>query len=596
MTEKRRPVSGLAAPVVPARGIGIARAGMPPRAAVPALPRPASLLAAAAAHWPLLLAVAALWLSTLILAALTMRASGGHLVYMRDDPYIHMAIAKNLARHGVWGLTRHEFSSSSSSVLWPLLLAGAYALFGVRDSLPLLLNLACATALCLLCYALLRREGVTPVSSAALLLAVVFLTPLPAIMFSGLEHTLQIVLAVALAWCAADALSAVGGEVRWRHALIILAPLLVAARFEGAFLVAIVCGLLVLSGRRLFGLLLGLSGLVPIAAYGAVSLAEGWYVLPNSVMLKGPTTDLFSLARLAAIFEPTSAHLATLLAAALLVAWLGWRQGGWRQGGWRRGAWKHDRIWLLNAIFLAASASHLMFARLGGGFRYEGYLLAMGMLGVGTVAAKRLGHGMLSQGRLASFSGLRDRGTAALCALCLLALIPSLGRGAISATRVWRSAANIYQQQYQMGLFLGRYYQGRTVCLNDIGAPNYLADIRCIDLWGLSSVPVAQAMLAGSYDTNKMRQVALGGGADIAAVYRHWYEDYGGLPPEWRKVGQWTISNNVVCGGDTVSFYAVKPAEAARLRACLKEFSPRLPRGVAWEVFDAQGRVLAQGR
>ena len=41
--------------------------------------------------------------------------TGATLVYGLDDAYIHMAIAKNLARHGVWGVTPFHFASASSS-------------------------------------------------------------------------------------------------------------------------------------------------------------------------------------------------------------------------------------------------------------------------------------------------------------------------------------------------------------------------------------------------------------------------------------------------------------------------------------------------
>jgi hypothetical protein len=33
-----------------------------------------------------------------------LRQTNGHFVYSLDDPYIHLAVAKNLARHGVWGV------------------------------------------------------------------------------------------------------------------------------------------------------------------------------------------------------------------------------------------------------------------------------------------------------------------------------------------------------------------------------------------------------------------------------------------------------------------------------------------------------------
>src|SRR6478735_4099968 len=64
----------------------------------------------------------------------------GELVYPLDDAYIHMAIAKNLQQHGVWGVTRYDFSSTSSSILYTLLLTFSFALFGIKAWLPLAIN------------------------------------------------------------------------------------------------------------------------------------------------------------------------------------------------------------------------------------------------------------------------------------------------------------------------------------------------------------------------------------------------------------------------------------------------------------------------
>src|SRR4051794_39850568 len=74
------------------------------------------------------------------------RLTQGHLVYALDDAYIHMAIAKNLALHGVWGVQAGTFSASSSSPLWTLLLAGWFRAAGVSDAAPLLMNTAIAAA------------------------------------------------------------------------------------------------------------------------------------------------------------------------------------------------------------------------------------------------------------------------------------------------------------------------------------------------------------------------------------------------------------------------------------------------------------------
>jgi len=50
------------------------------------------------------------------------------------------------------------------------------------------------------------------------------------------------------------------------------------------------------------------------------------------------------------------------------------------------------------------------------------------------------------------------------------------------------------------------------------------------------------------------------------------------VPKEWNRIGQWKISNNVVCGSETVSIYAVDPSETNRLMDNLKDFQNQLPK------------------
>ena len=68
----------------------------------------------------------------------------------------------------------------------------------------------------------------------------------------------------------------------------------------------------------------------------------------------------------------------------------------------------------------------------------------------------------------------------------------------------------------------------------------------------------------------------------IAIAYDSWFETdkIGGLPRQWVKIGQWTISNNVVCGAPTVSLYAVDPSASDELIHNLKEFASELPADV----------------
>jgi hypothetical protein len=116
------------------------------------------------------------------------------------------------------------------------------------------------------------------------------------------------------------------------------------------------------------------------------------------------------------------------------------------------------------------------------------------------------------------------------------------------------------------------------VALNDLGAVNFLADIHCLDVWGLATPEVARMRMQGHYRREDLARLAVKSGARIAIVYDMWFGRV--LPSEWIRVGQWQIHNSVVVGSDTVSIYAIDPSEAAPLMAHLAEFSAQLPADV----------------
>lgn len=145
-----------------------------------------------------------------------------------------------------------------------------------------------------------------------------------------------------------------------------------------------------------------------------------------------------------------------------------------------------------------------------------------------------------------------------------------------------------------MALFLKQYYNEATVAANDIGAISYLTDIRTLDLWGLSTVEAAQHKRNRSYNKATVYELTKSKGAKIAIVYDRLFTDgniaYDGIPEQWIKVGQWRIENNVVCGDDTVSFFALDPSLEGSLIANLKQFSPRLPKTVKQSGEYIEGR------
>ena len=68
-------------------------------------------------YGPLLVSLIVLWMVLILLLNASLSLTGGHLAYALDDAYIHTAMAKNISQHGVWGVSSHEFSSTSGNII-----------------------------------------------------------------------------------------------------------------------------------------------------------------------------------------------------------------------------------------------------------------------------------------------------------------------------------------------------------------------------------------------------------------------------------------------------------------------------------------------
>ena len=171
-------------------------------------------------HWPLWAVLGIFGVTVLFFLVVSVkRDSAGqlHLIYALDDPYIHMAIAKHFAQDGTWGVSRFEPSSSSSSLLWTLLLAAIYKVVGPQDIVPFVLNMLCAVGVIVAVYMLLTSYRKPAWLTFVVLCLVVFAAPLPILLFIGMEHTLQILVVLLFVSLSARMLCAT--EVRLAHPL-----------------------------------------------------------------------------------------------------------------------------------------------------------------------------------------------------------------------------------------------------------------------------------------------------------------------------------------------------------------------------------------
>ncbi len=516
--------------------------------------------------WPPLAATILLLVIVGVLFHQAVVLNGGTMTYTIDDAYLHLAIGKNMARHGVWGFSRlNGFGSSSSSLIWPLLLAGCERVFGDHAATPLALNLlACAGAL-FYAASILRRASVAGWQSFLILTAAIGLVPLPAMVATGMEHSVQILITLAFVDVAAgiltgDAPAAMAGG----GTLIVLGCLLTSIRYEGLFLVGIV-GLLLL-GRRRWGLAVWLGvAAVPLVLYGWYSVRQGWEMLPNSVLLKGNTTIahtplgvwlyLTKGLRVLAV----NLHLAVLTAGLTAALVIEWRR--------RRTPWTREILFFV--MILGAIALQVQFASLGWFYRYEAYLMVLALVALGGWLAREA----------AALPRWRARWAVGVAVVS--AAVPVMGvRSVRGMARVPLACHNIFEQQMQMAYFIHRFYEGQGVAANDVGAIDYLADIRLFDIVGLANIDVLRALRANRYDRAVVAREMARYQVRVVVIYDVFATAFGGPLPGWTPVGRWTIRDNVVCASNTVTFYAPDAALVPELVRALQEFAPALPASV----------------
>lgn len=131
-----------------------------------------------------------------LLTLIIMINNHGMFIYTLDDPYIHIALAKQIFS-GHYGINASEFSAPSSSILWPFILA-PFAVFGsAMVYAPFALNLIFAfLTLSRLNKLLLDMPAL---SKLIILGGFCLATNFYGLIFTGMEHSLQIYLVTLIA-------------------------------------------------------------------------------------------------------------------------------------------------------------------------------------------------------------------------------------------------------------------------------------------------------------------------------------------------------------------------------------------------------------
>lgn len=503
-----------------------------------------------------------------------------HFVYPLDDTYVHMAIAKNFSKYGVWGIDQYKFTSTSSSPLWTLILSITYFIFGVNDYSPLILNFIISLFVLYYLNRYAKLYNLNNYETFTLSVMAIFFIPLIVLTFLGLEHTLHCLLILLFinAFIQYDSNNTnVEGKNSQFKKMLIMIPFLVMTRYESLFPISAV--ILVTLYRKNFSnsLKIILITILSILIYGLISIKNGWYLFPNTLFLKSnfsipPQLDLYLITfkgLIKFLFKIKNLLLIVLPALFLVILIKINFQI-------RRDAFIYFFILILSLVF------HLIFAKFGWFYRYETYLILMGMVLIFFISKRYVIKINPFKSRIYNFIN-----KTLLNLLLILIIYNFIEREYFSLRLLPQASKNIYQQQFQMAKFISKYFNNYTIALNDIGAVCYYADVRCIDLFGLANLDVLNAKRSKIYNTSFIEKLVNKENVKLAIIYDTWFQGKISPPESWIKIGEWKIYENVICGSDVVSFYIVDKFFFEDINKKFRSYSKNLPDGISYRInFD----------
>lgn len=512
-------------------------------------------------HWVLIISMVVFLTAIVILYILSVKLNDGKFVYVLDDAYIHMSIAKNFAQNGVWGVTKYGFTSTSSSLLYTLVLALVYNIFGVNEIFPLFLNIFLAVLIILVVYFLLRKSGLGDYYFALVLLPIIFYTPLPALVFTGMEHVLQILLTILFVYYSARVMAQNRFNSLQCSLLFILAPMVTMVRYEGLFLILIVCLLFTIKGQFVKSLFLGSLAVLPIVLFGLISLSNHWFFLPNSILRKG-NINILSIAgieRLINNFFNPEIILLVVMSVTFVILQIIKQKTIWREAT------------IMQIIFMVITMLHIIFAKTRWFYRYEAYLVTLGIF---VMAIEMKGYLV----KVREFFKRYDKNLlikySIIAFFLLIISMPFSARGLLSLIHTPRVAHERYLEHVTPALFFKEYYQNETVVINDIGAISFFSNVRILDIYGLGS---REPFIYKQewYDDVDLSQWAKNENAAVAYLQAEWGEVYDLVPDEWILVESWRIPTNIVFGDTEFSWYATNKDNAIILSSRLRKFTEK---------------------
>jgi hypothetical protein len=516
----------------------------------------------------------------IILEIPMLRFSNGLLIYPRDDGYIRMAIARNLADAGVWGLSPHEFSNASSSIFYPILLAACFKLLGPQPIIPFLVNLAAAVGFIITLQRWLKEQGLPPFHQLLILLISIYLTPLHIMVVYGMEHTLQIWVSLLFIFSLSEWMSQeknVDGKYPaspW--SLYFYGLLITVIRYEGIFLIGVACLVLLVRRKWMAAALLLIAAFFPLTIFGIYSIAHDGYFIPNSILVKaiplplnGETIGNFLKEEI--VNKTLYPYLTMGNVAAnrllILLPLVYWHYFS---------SLRTNKLYRYILFFtLAITFLHLVFANANLYYRYEAYLVACGLVMPAVLLAKE---------GIPLFS-VKNTLTRCIAAWTIIFLLyPFFSRSWAAYQEAGDGFLHEYQYNYQAARFLHTYYGDATVVMDESGIASFLSKGKKLDvITGIAYTDITRVRVEGSIPLGYLDYLVKKQKPLIALIVDKKYHPL--LRQGWTKVAAWYTSAKLPLGESELDIYAVDPTVVASLRANLKQFQTTMPGGISVDYF-----------
>lgn len=461
----------------------------------------------------------------LVLMLSVVALNGGEFFYTLDDPYIHLTLARQIF-NGHYGINPTEFSAPSSSIIWPFILAPFGFLGTAMYKVPLVLNLIFSFFTFRLLLQMLQGVSVWP--KIVILGGWLLATNFYGLIFNGMEHCLQVFLAIAIAKAVVDKEFRGDPVTSLVYGAIVLLPLV---RYEGLAISMPVLLYLLIKGDAIRAQVCGAVIVLLVTGFSLFldQIGMGW--LPSSVIAKSDTSGIKSIV-LNAIsqFEKYGWVIVLML---VMCAFFIQRRA-------------------LVMLLVSVTALHVLLGKYGWYGRYEIYWLSF--LGVFFL------HWALTS--------LKPGSVALIFGLLPLAFAPLV----YTTLSTPLAARAIHNQQYAMAMIASELDQ--PVAVNDLGLVALNSQRYVLDLWGLGSLEALR--LRKSQSGPEWIQTLMDKkNVHYAFVYDDWFAQH---PANWIKVADLQLTvPKIAAAFDTVAFYATDSESAHRLRTTMRAYQAAHP-------------------